>query len=208
MGCATPAPPSPSARHRHRRLRAKLPRKQTRAAKRRLKQLAGQERRFATWVNHNVSKQIVASAEGTRRASAIEQSEGIRERVKVRRKQRAVLHSWAFSQRRGFWEYKSKRAGVAVVLVDPRNSSRECSMCHDVSKSNRPNQSIFRCRACGHQTHADLNAAANLRERGRVACKPTILRAAPASGGFSRSAKLPAFSHGFQRCGLPSETVS
>jgi hypothetical protein len=67
---------------------------------------------------------------------------------------------------RRFWEYNSKRAGVAVVLADPRNSSRECSMCHDVSKSDRPNQSIFRCRACGHQTHADLNAAANLRERG------------------------------------------
>jgi len=199
MGCATPAPPSPSARHRHRRLRAKLPRKQTRAAKRRLKKLAGQERRFATWVNPNVSKQMVASAEGTGRAIAIEQWDGIRERVKVRRKQRAVLHSWAFSRLRGFLEYESKRAGVAVVLVDPRNSSRACSMCHDVSKSNRPNQSIFRCRACGHQTHADLNAAANLRERGRVACKPAILRAPPASGGFSRSAKLPAFSLAFSR---------
>ncbi len=51
-------------RYRHRSLRKKLQRKRTHGARRRLKKLAGQEYRFATWVNHNLSKRIVAKAEG------------------------------------------------------------------------------------------------------------------------------------------------
>lgn len=180
-----------SVRHRHRRLRRKLQAKCTTSANRRLKKLAGKEARFARHVNHVIAKQIVARAEGTGRAIALEELKGIRERVKVGRGQRAVLHSWSFYQLRSFLEYKAKLAGVPLALVDARNSSRECSLCHDVSKSNRPTQSTFRCRACGHQAHADLNAAANLRERGRAACKPAI-RGSRLSA--DRPAKLPASS--------------
>jgi len=46
-------------------LRARLQARQTRSAKRRLKKLAGKERRFAKHVNHVISKQIVAVAERT-----------------------------------------------------------------------------------------------------------------------------------------------
>lgn len=178
-------------RHRQRRLRRKLQRKHTSSAHRRLKQLRGKEQRFATHTNHVISKQLVASAKGTGRGIAIEELGGIRERVKVGRKQRAVLHSWAFAQLRMFVEYKAALAGVAVVRVEPRNSSRECNRCHHVSKCNRPTQSTFRCQACGHQAHADNNAAANLRERGRAACKPAE-RGSRLSA--DRPAKLPAFS--------------
>jgi putative transposase len=51
-----------SVRYRHRRLRNKLQRKRTLGSCRRLRRLSGQERRFATWVNHNLSKRIVAKA--------------------------------------------------------------------------------------------------------------------------------------------------
>jgi IS605 OrfB family transposase len=161
-----------SVRHRHRRLRRNLQKKQTRAAKRRLRLLAGQERRFATWVNHNISKQIVAEAERSGRGIAIEDLNGIRERVKAGQKQRAVLHSWAFSQLRLFLEYKSRLVGIALVTVDPRNTSRACSCCGHCEKKNRPSQSKFRCHACGHEAHADINAAENIR---RAACKPAVL---------------------------------
>jgi IS605 OrfB family transposase len=161
-----------SVRHRHRRLRRTLQKKQTRAAKRRLKLLSGQERRFAAWVNHNISKQIVAEAERSGRGIAIEELNGIRERVKAGRKQRVVLHSWAFSQLRLFLEYKAKLAGIVLAAVDPHNTSRTCSRCGHCEKNNRPNQSEFRCRACGHEAHADINAAENIR---RAACKPAVL---------------------------------
>jgi putative transposase len=67
-----------SVRHRHRRLRRKLQKKQTRAAKRRLKKLSGKEQRFATHTNHVIAKQIVALAKRTQRAIALEELQGIR----------------------------------------------------------------------------------------------------------------------------------
>lgn len=164
-----------SVRHRHRRLRAKLQRKGTRAAKRKLKLLSGRERRFATHTNHVISKQIVAEAKRTGRGVAIEELTHIRSRVKAGRKQRAVLHSWAFSQLRLFLEYKSALYGVPLVAVDPRNTSRTCSACGHCDKANRRSQDKFRCRSCGHEAHADLNAAVNI---GRGACKPPILSGA------------------------------
>ena len=178
-----------SVRHRQRRLRRKLQAKHTTSANRRLRKLAGKEERFATHTNHVISKQLVASAKGTGRGLAIEELVGIRERVKVGRKQRAVLHSWAFSQLRLFLEYKAKLLGVPLVLVDPRNSSRECSCCHHVPKSNRPHQSTIRCISCGHQDHADTNAANVI--AGRAACKPAIRGSRLSS---DRPAKLPASS--------------
>jgi IS605 OrfB family transposase len=176
-------------RHRQRRLRRKLQKKHTASANRRLKKLAGKEERFARHTNHVVSKSLVAAAKGTGRGLAIEDLHGIRDRVTVGRRQRAVLHSWSFHQFRMFLEYKAKLAGVPLVLVDPRNSSRECAQCHSVSKSNRPTQSTFRCRACGHQAHADSNAAGILAGR---ATRKLAERGSRLLAG--RPAKLPAFS--------------
>lgn len=65
-----------------------------------------------------------------------------------------------------FVAYKAKLAGVPVVKVDPRNSSRTCSECGHCEKGNRPDQATFRCKQCRYSTNADLNAASNLRIRG------------------------------------------
>ena len=162
-----------SVRYRQRRLRRKLQKIGTTSAKRRLKKLAGKERRFSTHVNHCISKQIVAEAKGTGRGISVEELTGIRKRVTVRRKQRVVLHSWAFAQLGAFLVYKAKLAGVPLVAVDPRNTSRECAECGHTDKKNRPNQSTFRCLACGHAEHADINAARVI--SGRAACKPAVL---------------------------------
>jgi IS605 OrfB family transposase len=157
-----------SVRHRQRRLRAKLQSKQTRSAKRRLRKLSGKEFRFAKHVNHVISKQIVAAAERTGRGIAVEELTGIRDRIRATRRQRGVLHSWAFAQLRAFLEYKAKLAGVRLVAVDPRNSSRECSACGHAEKRNRPSQSSFRCAACGFAAHADTNAACVIAGRAAV----------------------------------------
>jgi transposase len=69
----------------------------------------------------------------------------------------------------GFVAYKAKRAGVPVCFVDPRNTSRECAACGRIDKKNRRTQAAFRCTACGHEAHADLNAAANIRKRALAA---------------------------------------
>ena len=56
----------------------------TKSAKRRLKQLAGRQRRFQANENHRISKQVVAKAKHTKRAIALEELSGIRTRVRVR----------------------------------------------------------------------------------------------------------------------------
>lgn len=157
-----------NVRYRHRRLRAKLQAKQTKSAKRRLKLLSGKERRFAADVNHVLSKRIVDTAKDTDRGIALEDLTHIRNRVTARRGQRAILHSWAFAQLRNFITYKAQRAGVVVVAVDPRNTSRTCPVCGCVDKRNRPSQSVFSCVQCNHAGLADHIAAINIGSRAIV----------------------------------------
>jgi IS605 OrfB family transposase len=115
-----------------------------------------------------ISKQIVGVAKGTKRAVALEDLKGIRLRSTVGKKQRDKFSKWAFSQLRAFIEYKAKLAGVPVLLVDPRNTSRRCSECGHVEKGNRVSRAVFRCRACGYTGDADLNGAGNIRWRAEV----------------------------------------
>ena len=172
-------------RVRHRRLRKRLQAKGTRSAKRLLKKRSGKESRFAKDVNHRISKRIVSVAKRTDRAIAIEELGGIRNRVRLRRHQRENLHSWSFAQLGQFLRYKAIVAGVVLVGVDPRNTSRTCPACGHCEKANRLSQSRFLCVSCGFADLADYVAAVNIRARGRVAvmqpCVPEIVR--PPSGG-------------------------
>ncbi len=155
-------------RYRHRQLRRKLQVKGTQSTRRRLKKLAGKERRFATWTNHNISKTIVAKAKDTDRGIALEELTHIRERITARRPQRATLSSWSFAQLRSFIEYKGKLMGVAVVAVDPRNTSRTCPCCGHIAKANRKTQDKFLCIDCGFAGLADYIAAINIGRRASV----------------------------------------
>jgi IS605 OrfB family transposase len=157
-----------NVRHRQRRLRRKLQKKGTKSAKRRLKQLSGKERRFANDTNHCISKQLVMKAQGTGRGIALEDLEGIRDRVTVSRRKRDQLHSWSFHDLRNKIGYKAQLRGVAVVLVDPRNTSRTCRQCGCIDKRNRKTQEKFLCTRCGYASHADVNAAVNISRRAAV----------------------------------------
>lgn len=148
--------------------RRNLQRKQTKSAKRKLKQLSGKQKRFQKLQNHIISKQLVAKAEGTHRAIALEDLSNIRGRVTVRKSQRNRLNNWAFYDLRAKIEYKARLRGVTVITVDPRNTSRQCSKCSHISKSNRKSQESFVCQNCGFAGNADLNASRNIRERAAV----------------------------------------
>jgi len=172
------------ALNRHRRrmrdLRAKLQKKRTTSAKRALKRIARRESRHARDVNHRISKSIVAEAERTGQGIAVENLKGIRDRVRLRKPQRAAVHSWAFGQLAQFLDYKARRAGVPLVQVDPAYTSRECSTCHHMDKRNRPDQAEFRCVACGFVDHADANASRNIAARGWWSWVCGALSAVPA----------------------------
>jgi IS605 OrfB family transposase len=151
-------------RRRHTQNRRSFQRRGTKSAKRRLKRLAGNQARYQRWVNHTISKRLVAKAKALGRGIAVEDLKGIRTRVekRFRRKQRGRLSNWSFHQLRSFLTYKARLAGVPLVLVDPRNTSRTCFACGHCSKDNRKAQDRFSCQACGHTAHADENAARNI----------------------------------------------
>jgi IS605 OrfB family transposase len=140
-------------------------RKGTKGAKKRLEKMSGRQRRFQTKTNHEISKKVVAKAKTLGVGIALEDLSGIRGRLEdtVNKRSRRRLGNWGFFQLRSFVEYKAKREGIPVVLVDARNTSRTCNVCGHCEKANRPNQETFRCKHCGHSEHADINAARNIR---------------------------------------------
>ncbi|MGI0034307.1 MAG: RNA-guided endonuclease InsQ/TnpB family protein [Nitrososphaera sp.] len=157
-----------ASRARHVARRATLQRVGTRAARRRLKINSGKQSRYQKHVNHCISKQIVLAAKRSNLAVGLEDLKHIRERVKATKEQRKRLHNWSFGQLRSFVEYKAKKYGVPVVIVNPAYTSQECPKCGHVDKRNRPKQELFRCVACGHSANADAAAACNIAGRGVV----------------------------------------
>lgn len=155
----------------YQRTRASLQRKKaqtnTRSIRRVLKRQSGKQARFMRNENHVISRRIVDFALSTGNPTiALECLDGIRDQ-KQRKEQRRELNQWAFYQLEQFIRYKAASHGFDVIGVDPRNTSRGCSRCGYVSKSNRHRHS-FECGACGYRVHADLNAALNIRLRGIV----------------------------------------
>lgn len=154
-------------RQHHTKRRKGLQKCGTKGAKRRLRKLSGKQARFQKHTNHTISKRLVQDAQRTGRGISLEQLKGIRARVTARGGDgRARLGNWGFAQFGAFVAYKAKRAGVPVVYVDPRNTSRQCHECMCVDKRNRTSQAIFKCIGCGHEAPADLNAARIIRQRG------------------------------------------
>jgi IS605 OrfB family transposase len=152
-------------RRQHSRRRA-LQKVGTRSAKRALRRASGKQARFQRHTNHILSKAIVADAERGRCLITLEDLQGIRGRVQVKRHQRARMANWGFYELRSLIVYKAMLAGVAVVFVDPRNTSRGCSCCGLIDKRNRPSRDKFQCIGCGFAAPADHNAARNIRQRG------------------------------------------
>lgn len=151
-----------STRDRHARARASLQRskaqRNTRSKARLLKRLSGRERRFQRHVNHEISRIVVDTAKETNRVIRLEDLSGIRERTKVRKKQRRIHHSWAFYQLRQMIQYKAVLLGIPVELVNPAYTSQTCSSC---GQRGQRNGLKFQCSDCG-VLDADINGALNI----------------------------------------------
>src|SRR5271166_1160426 len=151
-------------RVRHNLQRKRLQRKGTKGAKKKLRRLTGKEARFRRHENHCISKTIVQTAKDTGRGIALEDLKGIRERITARGGDaRNRLSGWSFHQLFSFLSYKAQDAGIPIVQVDPRNSSRTCSVCGHCEQANRKSQAEFLCKHCGFSANADWNAARNIR---------------------------------------------
>lgn len=151
------------------RKRIELQAKGTKSAKRLLKKRSRREARHAQHVNHRIGKEIVAVAQRTGRGVALEELGGIRDRVRLRRDQRATHTSWPFAHLEHVITYKGRRAGVATIVVDAHYTSQTCPRCKHTARNNRPSRDDFQCRRCGLAGPADFVAAVNVRDRARRA---------------------------------------
>lgn len=107
--------------------------KGTRTTRRRvrniLKRLSGREQRYQTWLNHNISKRVIETANSQSAIVAIENLTGIRDRTNQQprnKTERRRSNSWAFFQLRVFLEYKGIKEGVEVVAINPAYTSQTC----------------------------------------------------------------------------------
>lgn len=79
----------------------------------------------------------------------------------------------AWNQLVRFTQYKAENAGRECVLVDPRNTSQECSGCGEVVRKDLSVR-VHDCPHCGCTLDRDVNAAKNVLSRGlaRLGSKP------------------------------------
>jgi transposase len=54
------------------------------------------------------------------------------------------------------------KAAGRLERIDPAHTSQTCYSCGYCAAESRESQAVFRCRACGHTDHADVNAARNI----------------------------------------------
>lgn len=144
------------AKRKFKYLRSKLQAKGTRSSKRLLKKISGRETRYMTWINHNISKNIVTNFNG--RKIVLEDLKGIRKTNRGKR-MNYWISNWSFFQLQSFITYKANMKGIVVEKVKPNYTSQICSKCGHLGSRSRAN---FVCSHCGYSINADLNASKNL----------------------------------------------
>ena len=158
-----------AVRCRVREHRRQVQKKHSRSAFKRLQKINRRASRFTRDVNHCISKSLVLKAKVLQKALALEDLSGIRERSNGFNKiMRWQMGNWAFADLAAKIVYKAAEAGLPVVFVDPRNTSRTCSVCGHCDKANRKSQASFQCLSCGFCANADKNAAKNIEARAEL----------------------------------------
>lgn len=136
----------------------------TPSARRRLRSYGSRESRWMRDVNHCIAKALVESyPEGT--VFVLEDLTGIRKLEQVQRSKdgRYELSSWAFADLRDKIIYKAALRGQQVLVVNPKNTSRQCPHCGHTEEANRiKKQHRFCCKHCGYRSNDDRVGAMNL----------------------------------------------
>ena len=156
------------AQHIHTKYRKLRTSMQNDSQYRKIKRVKNRENRIVKDLNHKISRHLVDMAQAQHAALVFEDLSGIRNTKKQHRSFKPSLHSWSFYQLQQFVEYKAKLLGVPVIYVDPAYTSQDCSRC---GARGQRYKKAFKCPACGHADHADVNAAFNiaLRQKDMIA---------------------------------------
>ena len=155
-----------------RRTRAAVQSVGTRSSRRLLKRMSGHEASVTVNLLHRASKQLVsyAVANGARRIVCEDLSNVRDSSLNKGKDLRSKVHRWPYAKGQFFVSYKAAAVGIEFEKINPRNTSRGCPLCGDVSVSNR-NGLQFCCKKCGHRDDADRNASKNIRMRSVVSAQ-------------------------------------
>lgn len=149
--------------------RQSLQSKNTKSAKRRLKELSGRENRWMTDVNHCLSKTLVSENPNT--LIVVEDLTNVTfDTVRNRKKEnRYEHHSWAFYQLQQSIAYKAREHGSYLIKVNPAYTSQRCPKCGTICKENRDKTNhIYHCNKCHYQSNDDRVAAMNIVQLGQL----------------------------------------
>ncbi len=142
---------------RYQYLKARLQSIGTRSAKRKLRRLAGRERRFTLDVNHVIAKWLVQKPYDVFAVEALQISKHKRNGKRFNR----MLGGWSYGRLLVLLKYKAENLGKLVLHVGPKHTSQKCSKCGYINRNNRKGLQ-FECRRCGFELNSDLNAARNI----------------------------------------------
>jgi transposase len=88
-------------------------------------------------------------------------------------------------------EHKTSASGTTVIEVPAAFSSLECRNCGHSVKENRKSQAEFQCVKCGHEDHADIQAANTILARATRPAHTSGPEATPAHAGVLAQARRP-----------------
>lgn len=128
-----------------------------------LNNLQQKKKRQINQIIHTISRQIVDDAKRDKiSVIVIGEITDIRKDANHRRTNNQKLHSWSFSKLTQQIEYKSSLSGIRFVRVSEENTSKTCSCCNNIRKSNRITRGMYKCKFCGRVINADVNGAVNI----------------------------------------------
>lgn len=157
-------------RVKHDKLISILQAKGTRASKRKLKSISGNWRRFMAWSNHNISKDIVESLNNGD-VIVMENLKGIRSSAKYNK----WVHKWSFNELQKFIEYKALAKGIRIVYINPRYTSKSCSVCHNIDTVRH--SGFIECKTCGHRSDSNFGASKNIAQLySRNMCRANVTK--------------------------------
>lgn len=131
--------------------------------------IRGRQTRRVNQYIHKISKDIVQRAKETKSIIVFEDLKGIRKMYKRGNGQgsryRRKLNSWSFYELQRQIEYKAAWNGIPISFIDPKCTSKLCSICGDRIQEDKQNRRKLWCSNCGKSMDRDVVASMN------IACK-------------------------------------
>jgi len=132
-----------------------------------LDDLEQKERNYVRNYNHLIARRVVDFA--VRQSAGTIKLEFLKGFGKDGTKE-FVLRNWSYFELQTMIEQNASKFGIRIVFVDPYHTSQTCSKCGHYEEDQR-DAAKFKCKKCGMELGADLNAAINIAKSEKIVTK-------------------------------------